>query len=359
MRSKECTSLRNEQVARILSILRDLDRLGGTDVYELAERYGTAVRTIRRDLAALEHVGLPLAEEQDGKRKRWSIRYRDRLQEYSGLIDASHYLALKIATEASGLANTSGQFAALEDLARKIEKVLGPAERDRLKAIERCFDSYSRFAYREAAPDVFWPLVDAVSAGRVCRVVYRAPSPRPRDKTFEVLPLRLFVHDRAVYVLAFVPKHEGIVKLNLQRLRRLRVLKKTAKPPADFDPAKWEQSAFGIFGGGKETTYVLRFHRNAAPFIRERVWHPSQTLRKLRGGGVELTFTCPESFEVAAWVASWREWVEARAPRTLRSESRSLGEWLCRRYSLQPTSTDGRAAPRRSGKTERGSLPRS
>jgi len=77
---------------------------------------------------------------------------------------------------------------------------------------------------------------------------------------------------------------------------------------------------------------VLRFNRNAAPYIRERIWHPSQTLKERRGGGVELAFTCPESFEVAAWVASWREWVEARAPGGLRRELRSLGAWLNRAY---------------------------
>ena len=44
---------RNAQLVRTLSVPRDLDRLGGVDLYELAERYGTTVRTIRRDLEAI------------------------------------------------------------------------------------------------------------------------------------------------------------------------------------------------------------------------------------------------------------------------------------------------------------------
>jgi WYL domain len=64
----------------------------------------------------------------------------------------------------------------------------------------------------------------------------------------------------------------------------------------------------------------------------ERVWHPSQKLRELRVGGVELTFTCGESFEIASWVASWREWVVAVAPTALRSELAQFGQTLVRRY---------------------------
>lgn len=36
-------------------------RLGGVDLYELAERYGTTVRTIRRDPETLQEVCLPLS----------------------------------------------------------------------------------------------------------------------------------------------------------------------------------------------------------------------------------------------------------------------------------------------------------
>jgi predicted DNA-binding transcriptional regulator YafY len=43
------------------------------------------VRTIRRDLEALQEGGLPLLEERDGKRKRGRIAFKDHLQQLSGL----------------------------------------------------------------------------------------------------------------------------------------------------------------------------------------------------------------------------------------------------------------------------------
>jgi proteasome accessory factor B len=102
--------------------------------------------------------------------------------------------------------------------------------------------------------------------------------------------------------------------------------------PAGFDAERWAESAFTLFPGGRMVTYVLRFAPEVAPYICERVWHPSQRLRELRGGGVELRFRCGESFEVASWVASWREWVEVVRPRALIREMLDLGWKLRCRY---------------------------
>lgn len=65
---------RNEQLVRVLRLVNDLAARGGCDVYELAERHETTTRTIRRDLEALESVGVPLARKlSDGGRMRWWI----------------------------------------------------------------------------------------------------------------------------------------------------------------------------------------------------------------------------------------------------------------------------------------------
>jgi proteasome accessory factor B len=324
---------RNDQIVRVLSVLRDLDRLGGVTVYELAERYGTDVRTIRRDLAALEQAGFPIdSSERDGARKRHRIDARAALGRLAALLDASHYLALRIAMEPGApMQRRSTVFATLEDLGAKIESAIGPAGRARLAAIEACFATHERRAYRELAPDVLWPLVDAIAERRVCRVTYRSPRAGAGDRTFPVLPLQLFAWDGGLYLTCHDARRGAILKLNLQRLRALRVLLETAKPPADFDATAFEHAAFGIFVGGAPTAYCLRFDEVAAPYIRERTWHPTQELRDV-AGGVELRFRCHASYEVAAWVQGWGEHVRVEAPASLRAELARLGRWLEETY---------------------------
>ncbi|MFO0598700.1 MAG: DeoR family transcriptional regulator [Myxococcaceae bacterium] len=65
---------RNEQIVRVLQLLGDLTRRDGWDLYELADRYETSTRTIRRDLDALANAGIPLKRVAgEGSRLRWCL----------------------------------------------------------------------------------------------------------------------------------------------------------------------------------------------------------------------------------------------------------------------------------------------
>ena len=147
-----------------------------------------------------------------------------------------------------------------------------------------------------------------------------------------MLPLKLFAYDGALYLMCHAPKFGYHMKLNLQRLRSLKVLKRHGRVPRDFDPEALENAAFGLVVGGPLTTYRLRFNKFMAPFIRERIWHPSQKLRNLPDHGVELEFRCTASYEVDAWVQRWGDDVEVLAPQSLRTEMRKLGEPLIAKY---------------------------
>ena len=325
---------RNAQLVRVLSILRDLDRLGGLDMYELAQRYGTSVRTIRRDLEALEAVGFPLEGETHGKKKLWRLPVSKRIKRLTRLLDASHYLGLKLVMgQVGGAARATGLFTALEDLSDKIEDALGPRAREILADIEGSFHSYEKRTFSSAPPDAFWPLVVAFSEHRLCNVTYRAPRAEPREKTYRVLPLRLFTYQGAIYLMSYMPKYKNYLNLNLHRLRALRVLRERHDVPADFDPNKLENAAFGVYHNGRPVTYRLRFQDYVAEYIRERIWHPTQKLIEQKDGRLELTFRCVPSYEVTAWVASWMEGVEVVAPRSLRAELRQLGQHLTDTYA--------------------------
>lgn len=330
---KKAKDERNHQLVRILQVIFDLDRMGGLDVYELAERHGTSPKTIQRDLEAIDQAGLPLEGAMDGKRKRWRIAYKDKVKQLSSLLDASHYLALRVAmSPGAPMATESPLFATLEDLGEKIENAIGPKGRAQLEAIEACFAFHERGTYREAQPDILWPLVGAIHDGRLCDVTYRAPRAEAQDRTFEVLPLKVLAHQGALYLLCWIPKHENVGMLNLQRLQKLHPKDQRAKPPEGLDLTSLESAAFGVFLTGKPTTYRLRFSPEVAPYIRERTWHPTQRIRELRGGGLELTFQCDASPEVGAWVQSWGKGVEVLEPEGMRGEMGELGEWLRGRY---------------------------
>ena len=142
----------------------------------------------------------------------------------TSLIEVSHFLALRLAmNEGLAVKHQSQLFASLEDLSDRIEKALGKQGRAQLQAIDNCFFSWDKFAWRRAPPDVVWPLVRAISERKKCEVTYRAPSSGNKVRTFTILPLRLFVHHGALYLHAWQPKFESVLPLNLHRLIGLKV----------------------------------------------------------------------------------------------------------------------------------------
>lgn len=324
---------RNAQVNRILAIVRDLHRTGGMDIYEIAEKYGTVTRTIRRDLDCIQAIGIPLIEEiaDDGKRKRWQIAYQDKLAKLADLLEVSHYLALRVAMDGP-VAKRSTLFAALEDLSDKVANALGAADHQRLRAIEGAFHSYEKFAYEETPPELFWPIITAIAERRICKVIYRAARPGQKEKEIRLLPLKIFSFQGALYLHAFVYKHENVITLNLQRMLSIRATDEKGTPPAGYRPEKLEETAFGVFVGTEEKKFRFHFSAELAPFIRERRWHSTQRLRDLDDGRVELTFTCADSPELKNWVASWRDGVEVLEPSSLRAELAALGRALTKRY---------------------------
>ena len=327
---------RNAQLVRSLSVLKDLNRTGGVDIYELAERYGTTDRTIRRDLKALQDAGIPLKEEAtDGKKKKWTAQYKNHLERLNWLLDAGHYMALRFAMgQGPGLKSASQQISLLEDLADKIGGVLGAKQRKQLLDFENCFYSVEKFESLRAAPDVLWPAVGAITKNLVCDVVYRAPRAEPYDTKFKVLPLRIFAHNGATYLhVCTLGKKKTVIALNLQRLISLAPTDKTAKPPKAYDPEVLDSTAFGVFTGGTETKFRLRFDRDAAPRIRERKWHPTQKLTKTKDGGVVLTFVCADSHEVRSWIAGWRKQVVVLEPAAVREEFADYAKFLKSQYA--------------------------
>ena len=78
------------------------------------------------------------------------------------------------------------------------------------------------------------------------------------------------------------------------------------------------ERAFGIIDDEEELDVVLKFTAEQAPYVRERVWHPSQSLAAQEDGSLILRFRASGQFEIIRWVLGWGEDVEVLEPLTLR-----------------------------------------
>ncbi len=95
-----------------------------------------------------------------------------------------------------------------------------------------------------------------------------------------------------------------------------------ATDPA-IDVKRYEAEAFGVVWE-RPMTIVVRFRADQAPYVREREWHPTQRLRDLADGRVELTLRAGGTFEILRWVLSWGDAAEVVRPAALRRKIASM-----------------------------------
>jgi predicted DNA-binding transcriptional regulator YafY len=62
----------------------------------------------------------------------------------------------------------------------------------------------------------------------------------------------------------------------------------------------------------------LEFNKPTAAWAKDRVWHPSQQLKRLSKGRMQMTLSLADSREVVGWVLSFGSGVRVVQPDSLR-----------------------------------------
>jgi predicted DNA-binding transcriptional regulator YafY len=102
------------------------------------------------------------------------------------------------------------------------------------------------------------------------------------------------------------------------------------------------RNSFGVHSGSGEINVVIWFTELVADYIREKKWHPSQKLRVMPSGSLELTMTLSSLVEVERWVLGWGGNAQVTAPPELVANVRNAAERIAYVHSIQsskPAST--------------------
>jgi predicted DNA-binding transcriptional regulator YafY len=130
-------------------------------------------------------------------------------------------------------------------------------------------------------------------------------------------------------VRTFAPARIHQVKLTGKRFSRGR----------RFSLTQRLRDSFGVIAGSGEHEVVVRFAEVVADYLREKRWHPSQTLRELPDGQVELQFRLSSLTEVQRWILSWGGRARVVSPPELVESIRREVDQLLEVYQ-QPQSED-------------------
>jgi len=299
-----------ERMQRLHDLLSNEQRV---NCQQLGKDFEVSYKTIQRDLDFMrDRLNLPIEYDPT----RYSFRYTEKVEAFPLLqVSEGEILALFVAQKV--LAQYHGT---------PFEKTLGSAFQKLTGALKETvsFDlgewgsDYSFRVTGASAADleVFRLLARAIVQRQEISFSYqslRASAPETRS----VHPYHLANIDNAWYLLAYDPQRAQIRTFALPRIQKPVLTKKTFDRPRGFSAEKELKGGFGVFSGSGKYCIKVRFDSFAARLVRERDWHPTQKIREIKGGGIELEMTLGALEEIERWILSWGNHAKVLSPKAL------------------------------------------
>lgn len=311
------------RLARIQHFLHSHPK--GLTSRELARLCGVCMRTIQRDLIALQsELKVPLA--QNGAYYTILEGYILPPISFSLYEAMAAFLALRLALRQTDKENPH--------ITSTITKIAALLPRPLAKDIQASIASGRKGVEDPDRTRIFEKVALAWMAQRQMKICYHALG---SDEVREWLLEPYFVEMSGIGYSTYVIGHgvregkEGIITFKLDRIKEAEVLDTSFEVPADFHITRLLSSSWGIIWG-EETEVRLKFSSAVARRVKESIWHPSQVFDDLPDGGVLMKLRVSSTLEITPWIRSWGADVEVLEPKALREAFRQQAILLTEVY---------------------------
>ena len=300
----------------------------------LAKDLEVCSRTIKRDITTLrDQHGAEIVWEPSSK-----TYFCTKPSESLPLLrlTADEAVALDLASKTFAAWGGSPLGLALQAALEKIGQVVGNSVSLPANSIGALVSHPTEVGPDEASRRWFSLLVEAILHRKTVRLGYRKPSAESALEERVIDPLHIAYLDHEWTLIAHDHLRKATRQFLLTRIEGIHHTGRGFMKPEGFDAKLYLAGAFGRYAGGPLQEVRIRFDAYAAPFIRERRWHPSQTLENTADGGIEVTVRVSHLLDVQRWVLSWGSHAEALAPSELRENIMREIATITGNYKIHP-----------------------
>jgi predicted DNA-binding transcriptional regulator YafY len=309
---KNSSPLSRPPLERMLRIHQALQAGGFPNASKLAREAEVSTKTIHRDIEFMrDRLNLPVefAPANNGYFYNGEVSAFPTMQITEGEI-----FALVVAEKALQQYRGTSFEKPLLSAIKKMEQALPDTISLNLADIERTISFRTR-----AEPilnlEIFDALAKAVAQRQQLELYYRKPGQAAEKRLVDAYHLANI--NGEWYLFAFDHARKDIRTFAPARIKSVKPTGKIFARPEKFSLEKRLRDSFGVHSGKGAHEVIIRFNARAADYVREKKWHPSQQLRELKGGGVELKLKLSSLLEIERWVLSWGGDAKVLKPREL------------------------------------------
>jgi len=311
---------RGDQLARQWRIIQKLvASKHGKTVAELGREENCTLRTIYRDLEALQEAGFPIYQEREDGKSIWAMvdEWKHHLPVPFTLTEL---MALYFSRDLISVFKGTVFFDSLETLFQKIKTTLPPESLAYLDNVEQTLyiglkphKDYKRFK------EIIKQINDAAVNHRTIDMIYKTMSRGGEENRRKVDPYKVMFFDSTFYLFGLCQLRNEVRMFVLDRIKMMNITDETFEAPSDFDLETYMQSPFKVIHD-KPVKVKIRFDKNVAGYIREKIWHHSQRIEPQKDGAIVFSAEVAGTDEVRHWVLSWGKNAEVLTPEQLRLE---------------------------------------
>ena len=293
----------------------------------LAEQFEISAKTAQRSIDFMrDRIGAPLEYDQHQK----GYRYSDE----SFILPSFHVSQeemVSILLARNLLSNSAGGLISrfIQSFGRKLFATMGGIgfTQDKLRyAFSAVWNGYS-----PSQASTFRIVLNALLQNRLFTCSYASPASR-RATVRTIAPHHLQHYMGSWVLIGWCHLKQDWRKFFLSRMSDPTLSDESFSPRPKNEWEPLIQSSFGIFQGGEPISVILQFNSFRAPWIREQVWHPDQSMETLPDGGLRLTLPVTDFREIKMKVLQFGADVEVIEPEELRKEIREEIQKMAKIY---------------------------
>jgi predicted DNA-binding transcriptional regulator YafY len=275
---------------RVLAVLELLQSHGQLSGAELARRVEVDPRTLRRYIAMLEEMGIPITTEQ-GRYGGYRLVPGYKLPPMMFTDEEAQALSLGlIAARGLGLTDAAP---AIESVQAKLDRVLPSAPKKTIAAMRESVALQAGDGRTQADARLLRVLGETAQARRTASLRYRAADGTLTSREFDVYGL-VFRAGRW-YVVGHCHLRKGLRTLRLDRVAHGEPTDRPFERPADFDAGEYLSRALATLPRATSVEVLLRTDLATA---KREAFHTLGTIEPCEGGVL-----LRGSFDDAEWYA--------------------------------------------------------